>query len=184
MAIGAGDTDQALPLARELAALRTKLEACGDAYARRRVLTDVRWCELDRARALRDDRPALETATSLAQAGDPEARRALELADQLPLESELRSVRQTTWQDTLPKPPRLKLDHLIQALAEQRRAGVEFDAAWRVCLRESGLASSGLTEALWWSLPAWRAAYERKVAPRGYALVAWGDPSGLRRILP
>lgn len=162
-----------LPLAKEIADLRRKAaEAQGREL--RAAQNDLTWALIDRARAVRDSLPALETALELAAVGDEEAVEALDLADSLPpVEAPPVSAKPGAAEPTSRAEP-LRLDWLIGRLRELRVQRWPFEDAWALCVR-SYRDDPELRTVLTWSEPAWRASYCRDPAPRGWSIELWTD---------
>ena len=160
---------RALPLADEIDRLRAAVEGCKDRSRR----SDLRWALADRARIVRDNLDALETAIALAEEGDEEAIEALRLADQLPCsEAPPRTSVEGTEERLAHMVCELDLGDLVQLLAAMRRNGVSFPVAWMRATVALGLDCGEDAAALAATRDGWKAAYLRERGP-GLGLSSW-----------
>jgi len=165
----------ALPLAAVIDDLRSQ-HAGATGHVARNLKLDIRWAELDRARAITADPAAHALAVELAEEGDEDAIAALRLAAELeplgpPTSAAVPGTARAT--GSLASggavPP-----GLLDRLAAARRHGQPFDEAWGSAL--AALAVSGpWAEILRATRLAWESAYERRPAPPGCVVLAWGD---------
>jgi hypothetical protein len=171
-----------LPLAELIDRLRAVVEATSGTTAGRNARTDLTWAKVDQARSLRADPDAWRLAVELAEQGDEQAIEALELAEEVGPAQVPRSAVMGPDHLNGPQVEPLRLDHLIDALAEQRRHGVPFDDAWARARSALSLTTGEVSWALSWSRDAWRAAYCRTKPPRGYTLSPWSDEEPPSRV--
>ena len=166
-----------LPLSEEIARLRA-VEAAAAGYSELRTARlDLRWAEVDRARALQADAEALQVARELADAGDADAIAAVALAEELepdppPTAAARPAVERPREEHAGYELP--DLSGFVALLAEQRRGGASFQAAWASATVRLGLREGELGRVLAITRPEWQAAFNREPAPRGLSLTPLG----------